>query len=157
MEFTIRNAENSDHDQLRKLVKEVHDLHVSIRPDVYEDVDDPFTFERFQSLLVNESTEAYVVSVDHEIAAYTFVKFIRPSAISLLKQYPICYIDDFCVKSIYHRKGIGKKLFDFIKARALEKEASTLDLTVWEFNENAIEFYKSLGMTTKNRRMELKL
>jgi diamine N-acetyltransferase len=32
-----------------------------------------------------------------------------------------------------------------------------MQLTVWEFNKNAIKFYESLGMSTMNRRMELKL
>ena len=59
MELTTRRAEYSDHDQLRKLVHEVHKLHVSNRSDVYAEVEDPFAFDRFQSLLVNENTKAY--------------------------------------------------------------------------------------------------
>lgn len=157
MNISIRKAELKDHEQIRTLVKEVHKLHVSNRPDVYEDVEDPFTFERFQNLLLDTNTESYIVVVNEEIAAYAFIKFIKPPNISLLKQYLICYIDDFCVKSSHYRKGIGRKLFDFIKGRAVEKGATTLDLTVWEFNENAIKFYESLGMKTKNRRMEIKL
>ncbi|HXK49784.1 MAG TPA: GNAT family N-acetyltransferase [Clostridiales bacterium] len=157
MVIKIRKAEFSDHSQIRDLVKEVHELHFSNRPDVYEDIEDPFTEERFKSLLEDIKTDAFVAVDNENIAAYAFVRFIAPVKIDLLKQYLICYIDDFCVKKSYQRKGVGIKLFAHIKKRAVEKGASTLDLTVWEFNTNAIKFYESLGMTTKNRRMEIKL
>jgi ribosomal protein S18 acetylase RimI-like enzyme len=157
MELIIRKAEFSDHEQIRTLVKEVHKLHVINRPDIYEDVLDPFTEVRYKSLLEDSKTEAYVAVSGDELAAYAFIKFISPAKIDLLKQYLICYIDDFCVKESFQRKGVGKKLFEYIKSRTAEKGASTLDLTVWEFNSNAIKFYESLGMNTKNRRMEIRL
>lgn len=157
MEITVRKAELSDLAQICELVKEVHSLHVSNRPDIYEDVDDPFTEERFRNMLEDLKTEAFLAFSGDELTAYAFVKYIPTPKIDLLKQYLVCYIDDFCVKSSYHRKGVGKKLFEYIKHRAVEKGAATLDLTVWEFNSNAIKFYESLGMKTKNRRLELKL
>lgn len=33
--------------------------------------------------------------------------------------------------------------------------AQSLQLTVWEFNKDALAFYTSLGMHTRNRRLEL--
>jgi diamine N-acetyltransferase len=157
MEITIRKAELTDLTQIRELVKEVHILHVYNRSDVYADVDDPFTEERFKNILEDTKTEAYIAVNKDEVAAYAFVKYIPTPKIDLLKQYLICYIDDFCVKNSYQRKGVGKKLFEYLKDQAFQKGASTIDLTVWEFNSNAIKFYESLGMKTKNRRMELRL
>jgi Acetyltransferase (GNAT) family. len=48
-------------------------------------------------------------------------------------------------------------LFKHIVDYAKKSGADVLELTVWEFNSDAIKFYESLGMTTKNRRMELKI
>nr|WP_284698154.1 GNAT family N-acetyltransferase [Thermoanaerobacterium thermosaccharolyticum] len=67
------------------------------------------------------------------------------------------YIDDLCVSSTHRRKGVGRKLFRHIVDYVKKSGYDTLELTVWEFNSDAIKFYESLGMTTKNRRMELKI
>ena len=35
--------------------------------------------------------------------------------------------------------------------------ASSLQLSVWEFNQDAINFYEAVGMSMRNRKMELNL
>lgn len=51
--------------------------------------------------------------------------------------------------------GIGSLLFNHIVEYARLKEASSIQLLVWEFNRDAINFYESMGMSTRNRRMEI--
>ena len=65
------------------------------------------------------------------------------------------YVDDFCVKSNFKRNGIGKLLFSHIVDYAKAESATSLQLNVWEFNQDAIKFYEQLGMSTRNRRMEI--
>lgn len=38
-----------------------------------------------------------------------------------------------------------------------EKGATSLELGVWEFNEEAINFYKFMGMKDQARKMEVKI
>ncbi|MDF2649043.1 MAG: hypothetical protein K0Q73_4848, partial [Paenibacillus sp.] len=45
------------------------------------------------------------------------------------------------------------KLYEASITWARERSADSLELNVWEFNERAIAFYKSLGMFTLNRTM----
>jgi ribosomal protein S18 acetylase RimI-like enzyme len=67
------------------------------------------------------------------------------------------HFDDFCVKSSHQKKGIGRVLFQHIVEYSKTEGASSLQLVVWEFNKDAIKFYETLGMSTRNRRMELNL
>ena len=67
------------------------------------------------------------------------------------------YFDDFCVKSSHQKNGIGRFLFQYIVDYSKTEGASSLQLVVWEFNKDAIKFYETLGMSTRNRRMELNL
>ena len=53
--------------------------------------------------------------------------------------------------------GIGTLLYNETVRLAKERGADTLMLTVWAFNENALRFYKDLGMTERNINMEMKL
>ena len=74
-----------------------------------------------------------------------------------MKPSTIAYIDDFCISSSYQHQGYGAQLFDYLKEYAKEQGATSLQLTVWEFNEPAIAFYEKMGMSTRNRRLELPL
>jgi ribosomal protein S18 acetylase RimI-like enzyme len=66
-------------------------------------------------------------------------------------------IEDLCIEKEYQKRGIGKKLFDEAVNYGRKIEANILELGVWDFNKNAVEFYEHLGMKTRLRRMEYKL
>jgi ribosomal protein S18 acetylase RimI-like enzyme len=158
MNIKIREAELNDYKSISTLVKEVHSLHVKNRPDVYVDVENPFTEERFKEILNDEKTRIFVVEdSNNEIIAYSIIEVMTTRNIPILKERKFVYIDDLCVSSNHRRKGVRKKLFGYIADYAKNSGYDALELTVWEFNSDAIKFYKSLGMATRNRRMELKI
>lgn len=159
MDFNIRQATAKDYYEISNLVSEVFNLHLKNRPDVYSEVDNPFQRERFEELLNDDNSKLFVVEdVDSgELVAYSIVQIMTSRNISILKPSKFAYIDDFCVKSTYRNNGIGKVLFNYTVDYAKKEGASSLQLIVWEFNESAIKFYEALGMSTRNRRMELDL
>lgn len=159
MNLKIREGIAKDYIDIRNLVIEVHNLHVKNRPDVYLDVDNPFEKERFEDLLNDNTSKLFVVedTDNKELVAYSIVQIMTPRSIPILIPSRFAYIDDLCVKSIHQKKGIGKMLFKYLVDYAKIEGASSIQLNVWEFNENAIKFYESLGMSTRNRRMEVNL
>ena len=48
-------------------------------------------------------------------------------------------------------------LFNYIVEYSKAVSASSLQLVVWEFNKDAMEFYEAMGMSTRYRKMELNL
>ena len=159
MYLKIREAIANDYIDIKNLVVEVHNLHVKNRPDVYLAVDNPLLKERFENLLNSNNTKIFVVedSDSEELLAYSIVQIMTQRNIHLLIPCKFTYIDDFCVKSNYNKNGIGKSLFKYIVDYAKVEGASSIQLTVCEFNENAIKFYEAVGMSTRNRKMELYL
>jgi ribosomal protein S18 acetylase RimI-like enzyme len=159
MSLKIREAFENDYFHINHLVMEVHNLHVENRPDVYVQVDTPLMREQFEDLLNAEDTKLFVVedTDNKELLAYSIVKIMTPRNMHILTSVRFAYIDDFCVKSSYKRKGIGRMLFEYILDCAKTEGVSSIQLVVWEFNKDAIEFYESLGMSTRNRRMELNI
>ena len=159
METQIRQAMISDFKSINELVSEVHKLHVKNRPDVYVDVDTPMIKEQFDELITSNDTKLFVVEdvSNKELVAYSIVSTITSKNIQILIPVKIAFIDDFCVKSSCHKQGIGRLLFEHVVNYAKTEGASSLQLVVWEFNCAAIKFYEALGMTTRNRRMELNL
>ena len=55
------------------------------------------------------------------------------------------YLDDIIITEKHRRKGIGKKLFDSVVARAKKTGAKRLAWQVLEWNQPAIEFYKKIN------------
>lgn len=61
------------------------------------------------------------------------------------------------VKENNRRQGIGRELFIDIKDKLKEKGIDKLELMVWSFNKDAINFYRNEGMKTRSEIMELLL
>ena len=74
-----------------------------------------------------------------------------------MKDRKILNIENICVDKNYQKKGIGKKLYEQLVQLAKERNIDNIELLVWGFNENAINFYKNLGMNIKNLRFEQKI
>lgn len=68
----------------------------------------------------------------------------------------ILLIEDLCVAQAYRRNRIGSRLFEYIHEYAKTKKIDSIELNVWNFNQNAIEFYENLGMSVKHVRYEMK-
>lgn len=158
MNFAVREAVHEDFAEVNKLIYEVHQLHRKNRPDVYLDLENPLKREEFDTLLSSGNTKLFVVQNEDskEIVAYSQLQIMKTqNPIYIPKTY--VYIDGFCVKSSCKRSGVGKLLFRFVVEYAKAQNAASLQLTVWEFNQDAIRFYEAMGMSTRNRHMELGL
>ncbi len=154
MNIRIREAAEADFPAIHELMRQVHQLHLESRPDIYRDVD-PLTEEYYLTML---SDSTVLLALDGEKAAGFCVFQIRPSYSNpLLVPRKMAFMDDLCVHSDYRRQGIGKQLFEAACQMSKDEGAATLELMVWSFNENAVRFYEELGMTAKNLTMELKL
>ena len=148
----------SDYLGVNELVKEVHQLHVQYRPDVYVKSESPLNQMYFEQLLNDAKTTIWVVENQlNELVAYCIVKIMKSAGLSILKPVSYAFIDDFCVSQTYHKQGIGKKLFEQVKEDAKHQGATSLQLVVWEFNRDALLFYEALGMQVRNRRLEISL
>ncbi len=66
-------------------------------------------------------------------------------------------MEDLCVDESYRLRGIGLQLFCEAMERAKQKGASCMKLKVLSFNEDALRFYASLGMTPQCLQMEIQL
>ena len=154
----IREACVNDFEQISKLVSEVHQLHVSNRPDVYVDTSEPFTYDDFLQLLQEPNSKLFVIhSTDQVIVGYSILNILQTRSLAITKPSTYAYIDDLCISAACKHQGYGTRLFNYLKDYAKEQGATSLQLTVWEFNEPAIAFYESVGMKTRNRRLEINL
>lgn len=159
MNLKIREATINDYVDINSLVIEVHNLHVKNRPDVFVAVDNPLLKSQYEDLLSREDTKIFVVeNIDNtELVAYSIVQIMATPVLPIVVSSKFAHIDNFCIKASCKRNGIGKLLFQYIADYAKSEKLASLQLSVWEFNQDAIEFYEALGMKTRTRKMELNL
>ena len=67
------------------------------------------------------------------------------------------YIDDIFVLEEFRHQGIATKLYKRVESIVKDIGAKRIDLTVWQFNKTAMNFYKSLGMKTQRKILETRL
>lgn len=79
--------------------------------------------------------------VGFAIYFYNFSTFLGRSGI---------YLEDLYVKPEARGMGIGKKLLAALAKLAIQKQCGRLELSVLDWNEDAIKFYQQLGAEPKN-------
>ena len=135
----IRKMLKSDYDGVRKLMKQVHQLHYINRPDIFWD-GDALSQSYFEKLFQDE---------------YFHYVYIKEDEI--VNDRNVFYICDLVVDENHRKSGIGRELYHYAEDVAKAYEATGIELTVWSFNQDAIRFYESLGMTPMNMTMEKKV
>jgi ribosomal protein S18 acetylase RimI-like enzyme len=149
----IRKISEKDYDGIKKLVLQVHKLHLENCPDVYNDVDS-FNKAYFDFLLKDEKTIALVSEKDTGIIGICIATLRNPSENSILKVQNVAFVEDLCVDEHYRKMGIGRALLEEMECQSKARGADVMELTVWSFNENAVNFYKTLGMSPRSITME---
>lgn len=149
----IRKIKTNDYERLKELVYQVHQLHYSNRSDIYVD-GDPLPLAYFNEMLDADDAFNYVYEEEGKICGLLMAQKKKVSPIPIIKQRTIYFIEDIVVDDSCRRRGIGKKLYNFLLERSKTENVDAIELNVWAFNEPAIKFYESLGMSVKNMRFE---
>ncbi|MGD6842567.1 N-acetyltransferase family protein [Bacillus infantis] len=154
MNIHIRNAIQSDYETLLPLFRQVHEFHVFVRPDLYKENSTPVEQEFFESQLIDGKHHIFVAVISNDIVGVTVAKEEEIIENTFVKARKILYIKSLCVAEAYRKKGIGKKLTEHVFGFGRSLQVDSIELGVSEENTSAIEFYRSIGMTTKSRKME---
>lgn len=158
MEYYIRRAVAEDYDEINRLIKDAHNIDYENRPDVYLDENTGTGREHFSAFIKEDNNKVFVAEnkEDKELIAYGILKIIVSRNIHR-NNGKIAFIDSFAIKKKYQSAGVGNKLFNHIMNFARKEKAVAFQMTIWEFNKEAVEFYERLGLSIKEPDMELSL
>lgn len=154
----IRKIKKEDYEQVKALEIQVHKLHNKARSDVFKkDESGVLNHEHFLDILNNPKYCSFVCMHENKIVGelLAFIKTGTPAP--FMKNRKILYIESLCVDASMRHKGVGTKLINHAKKLAKLQGCEAIELNVWAFNNNAIEFYKAQGMSVKTMVYEAKL
>jgi ribosomal protein S18 acetylase RimI-like enzyme len=154
----IRRLSTSDYDAYLARVDELDIVHRDALPGVFRARDDgpPRTRDYFEALLADPDVLVIGAWVEGELAGYAHAIFreIEQQGLHVGRRYVL--IDNFAVGPRWQRRGIGVALVDAVAAWATQRDASQLELEVWEVNAGALRFYEDIGFTPQRRRFTRK-
>lgn len=153
--MNIRRAEDKDRESVLKLLSQVLEVHAEIRPDIFISGTTKYTPENLSEMFNDDEKPIFVaVNENDNVLGYAFCAFKNQPFSNNMVPFTSLFIDDFCVDAKERGKGIGTKLFEFIKQFAKENNCYEITLNVWEGNDSAKNFYNRLGMKPKETNME---
>ena len=136
-----------DLNSINIIARQVHEIHVNWRPDLFISVDEAINKDELEELINNE--EIYVAKENNNIVGYIIIEIMEKNN-RKMRYRKILEISNLGVEENYRNKGIGTELLNFIKNKALENNCTDLYLTVNEENKNAIKLYEKFGFKIKN-------
>ena len=149
----IRKADKGDINALIKLLYQADAVHNGIRPDLFKS-DTPKYDEHELETIINDSSKPIFVYDDGGVVGHAFCQIIEVKNHRLLQDIKTLYIDDICVDEAVRGKHIGKALFEYVRDYAKSIGCYNITLNVWEGNDPASAFYKSMGMKVQKTGME---
>lgn len=154
MKTIIEIPRIEDFNKVNELAKQVHELHVNWRPDLFLSVDEVISKEDFEKMI--QAKEIFVAKIEDEIVGYITIKIkekINPS----MRYRKQLQIEAICVDGKTRGKGIGTELLKYVKKFGKENNCTDLYLTVNKENENAIKAYEKFGFKVKNIAYSMKI
>lgn len=142
----IRKAEYKDISRIIELLKDICLIHHSGRPDIFK-IGTKYTEDELKKIIDDPNNIIFVYTNSSDLVlGYCFTQKHQVLNDNILTDIKTLYIDDLCVEKTTRGLGIGKKLYEFVKAFAKENGYYNLTLNVWECNPNAKKFYDALGL-----------
>ena len=149
----IRLADKKDIEKIEDLLSQVLAVHHNGREDLFKAGGVKYTPPELEKILKDPQRPIFVAD-DNGVVGYAFCIFIKHENDNILTDVKTLYIDDLCVDASQRKKGVGRKLYEYVLDFAKESGCYNVTLNVWSCNEGALEFYKSLGMIPQKICME---
>ena len=152
MKIHIRNAQPDEYQTIEIIMKQVQQMHIDWRPDIYKYNETVLSLEIYKQA-VNERT-FFVAEYDGNVAGILFIIYRHIENPNQVTRN-IIFVDSMAVDEKYRGKGIGHAFFDFLKNLKNEKGYDGIELQVNAKNKAAYKIYSDYGFTNKSINMEL--
>ena len=150
----LQLATLADREAVNTIAKQIHDLHVTWRPDIYQPAEEQFDEELFAEAIRNR--QIYVAKMSGEIAGFVALKRCTYDWPGVVKRH-VMMVEEFGVHEFFRGHGIGSAMMEDIHALAKAFGCTDLQLNVNAHNESAIGFYQKCGFMIQNISMQRKV
>lgn len=151
MGINIRNSRPDEYEIVETIMKQVQQMHIDWRPDIYKDSKTVLPIEIYEQAVKDETF--YVAEYDGEVAGILFIQYRHIESPNQVTRN-IIFVDSMAVEEKYRGKGIGHAFFDFLGDLRDQRGYDGIELQVNARNKAAYQFYSNYGFTDKSIHME---
>lgn len=155
--ITIRKSNLEDYKVLKELNFKIDFMHINMRSDIIHNNISNLTIEEYTKILYSNKKLYYVAEYKNKIVGFCLIRKCKYKNHPSIVDMSIIEIEKIYVLEQYRHFGIAALLFEQIDKYAKSQSCKMIELSVWGWNTEAIEFYKHLGMNERYLRMEYKI
>ncbi len=148
----LSTAKPEDWQAVAAITRQVHELHVGWRPDIFRRAEDVYPQEYFLEDV--EENRIYVVRMEDVVIAYVLFHIWQTNSDGSVPSM-VLDIDDIAIDENYRHRGIGKQIMNDLKELARAQSCNDIQLSVYPQNEPAIRFYEQCGFKVRNIRYQM--
>lgn len=153
-EITIREAGLDELPRIADLKRQIHEVHVNGRPDLFAPYKDLNAFAEHSAA---KNCTLLLAETAQQVVGFAMIQYVDRPASPYMNARKFVHVEEFCVDENHKRMGIGTGLMDALKQIAREKGYPRIELDVWGFNEGAKQFYEAVGMNAYRTFMEMEV
>lgn len=143
--MSVEIQETKDAVVIAELNRTVQELHARKYPEYFKPYDYQAIFRSMTETLAQENWFAFVARADGQPAGYVLF-YIRDYKENPFRHaYCGLHIDQIAVKEEFQRRNIGSLLMDKVEEFAKNRGIVQLELTYWDKNTEAGNFYAKRG------------
>lgn len=153
----VRFAKETELERVNELRKQVNDLHVAGRPDIFKPGFSEELANHVYTIFSDPEQKIVICERDGVLCGFAVLHHIHKPENPFMYERDFLDIDEFCVDEAYRRTGVATELIAFIRSHAKTQGYDRIELNMWEFNSGALAFYEAVGFTTYRRYMEMRI
>lgn len=157
MSIEISVAASDDAQDLARLGKHVHDLHVGWHPDIFRPATEEELADGLRALLAQQSFRAFLARREGRPVGYIGLRVVERPGHMLMFARRWLDVEQIGVTPDERGKGVGRALMSRARELAAELGLKRIELNVWAENEKARRSFESWGFAVCSSRMALKL
>ncbi len=141
----------ADREAIEAMAQQVHNLHVSWRPDAYEAVPELYPQTRFDEAV--RQRQLYTAKLGGVVVGYVLLTIRTVEGLGRKKR-KIMLVDEICVEESCRFQGIGKEMMGDAQVLARAFGCDGLQLGVDPHNDVAVGFYQKCGFQISSINMK---
>lgn len=151
-EIHIRNAQPDDYETVEAIMRQVQQLHVGFRPDIYKYSETVLPPEVYAQAVADGTF--FVAEYGGRAAGILFIIYRHIESANQVTR-DVIFVDSMAVDEGFRGMGIGHAFFDFLRELKRQKGCDGIELQVNAKNSAARKMYADYGFTDKSINMEL--
>jgi|GEM_PF-991640 len=145
MKIKVVQAKKEDYIGFIEIFKEIEELHRLNASWKFKKPKPIFSEESYKKLVNDKNCMFFLAKDKNEIVGYSIAYKKEIFNIPFLKKRKWIHLDALSVKNNQKQKGIASAILREIEKWARKNNIKEIELDVWLFNTNAINFYERKG------------